>query len=124
MLAYRIEELLEARRAPQAELLVKELSGDVKVWRLVIEQGLRHWAARPEAESADAIRERLSARLARLNAHIEETLNRAAERELVDTESRNFYRLLGGFRGVSEAAVAYAGIAGTIDWAQWREEMF
>jgi hypothetical protein len=32
--------------------------------------------------------------------------------------------LLGGLRGVSEASVAYAGIAGKIDWLQWREEKF
>jgi hypothetical protein len=27
-------------------------------------------------------------------------------------------------RGVSAAAVAYAAVAGTIDWEEWREEVF
>jgi hypothetical protein len=58
MFAYRIEELLEARRAPQADLLVKELSGDVRAWRLVLDQGLRDWAERPEAESAEDLRDK------------------------------------------------------------------
>jgi hypothetical protein len=124
LLAYRIEELVKTRRLPQADQLVKELSEDVKAWRLVIEQGLHNWAEKPEAEAAEDLRTRLAARLEQLDARIEETMNRAAEGELVDEESRNFYRLLGGFRGVSEAAIAYAGVAGTIDWAQWREERF
>ncbi len=124
MFAYRIEELLEARRAPQADLLVKELSGDVRAWRLVLDQGLRDWAERPEAESAEDLRTRLSARLTRLDARIEETMNHAAEGEFVLEKDRNFYRLLGAYRGVSEAAVAYAGVAGNVDWGEWREERF
>ncbi len=35
-----------------------------------------------------------------------------------------FYRLLGGYRGVSDAALAYARAAGAIDWKQWQEEKF
>ena len=60
----------------------------------------------------------------RAGARIEEILNRATEREINDEASRGFYRLLGGFRGVSEAAVAYAGVAGKVDWGEWREERF
>ena len=124
MFAYRIEELLEARRAPQADLLVKELSGDVRAWRLAIDQGLRDWAERPEAESAEDLLTRLSARLTRLDARIEETMNRAAEGEFVLEKDRNFYRLLGAYRGLHEAAIAYAGVAGNVDWGEWREEVF
>jgi len=124
VLAYRIDELIEAHSAPQASLLMRELRDDGRAWRIVMEQGFKGWSERPETEPDDDQRKRLSARLARLNARIEETLNRAAEGAHIDEESRNFYRLLGGFRGVSEAAVAYAGLAGTIDWAEWREEVF
>ncbi len=124
VLVYRVEELIEARSAPQASILMRELSDEVRAWRIVVEQGFARWSEYPEAESADDLRERLSLRLARLNAGIEETMNRAGEEELSDEERRNFYRLLGSFRGVSQAAIAYAGAAGSIDWAHWREERF
>jgi uncharacterized membrane protein YccC len=124
MLASRIEELLKARRLPQAEVLVKELSGEAKAWRLVFEQALRNWSEKPEAESAEDLRAALSARINRLDDRIEETINRAAEGERVDEKNRNFYQLLGAYRGVSKAAIAYAEIAGTIEWGEWREERF
>jgi len=123
-LAYRIEELIRARGAPQASILVRELRDDVRSWRIVIEQGLKNWSERPETESVAELRERLSARLAKLNARIAETLNSAGEGQVSDQESRSFYRLLGSYRGLSEAAVAYAGSAAEIDWAEWREERF
>jgi uncharacterized membrane protein YccC len=33
-------------------------------------------------------------------------------------------QLLGSYRGVSEAAIAYTAVVGDVDWAQWREERF
>jgi uncharacterized membrane protein YccC len=124
VLVYGMEELMEARSAPQASHLMRELGDDVRAWRIVMEQKFKRCSERPEAESQDDLQKRLLARLAGLNARIEEVLNQAAEEKITDEESRNFYRLLGGFRSVSEASVAYAGIAGTIDWANWREEVF
>ena len=70
------------------------------------------------------IRARLAARLAALEQRIDEAFEQADVGALEGSDIENFYRLLGGYRGVSEAAVAYAGTAGTIDWAQWREEVF
>ena len=124
VLAYRIEELLNAAHQPQADLILVELGEDVKSWLRALEQGLCAWAERPEAESPEILRKRLSARLAHLDSRIEETLKRAAREDITDEQSRRFYRLLGGFRGLSEAAIAYAGVAGTIDWREWREERF
>jgi len=39
-------------------------------------------------------------------------------------DGENFYRLLGAYRGLSEAMVEYAGASGVIDWAGWRQEKF
>jgi hypothetical protein len=36
----------------------------------------------------------------------------------------NFYRLLGCYRGLSEALISYARLAGAFDWQQWREMRF
>lgn len=124
MLAYRIEELLNAIHQPQADLILEELGKEVKSWLRTFEQGLCTWAERPEAESPEKLRKRLSARLAHLDNRIEKTLNRTARVDITAEQSRRFYRLLGGFRGLSEAAVACAEVASTIDWGEWREERF
>ena len=124
ILAYRVEDLLEARRAPQASLLVRELRDDVRAWRVVIERGFKRWSEHPEAESAGDLRGRLSARMDQLNARVEETLDKAGEADLSDKERANFYQLLGSLRGLTEVGIAYAGRAGDIDWAEWREERF
>jgi uncharacterized membrane protein YccC len=124
ILVYRMEDLIEARRAPHAEVLVRELTKDIRAWRLVIEENCRRWAERPEAGSAGDLPERLKARLATLNTTIEKTLNAAALEEISEEESGNFYRLLAGFRGFSDAALVYADVADEIDWSQLREERF
>ena len=60
----------------------------------------------------------------RLEARIREALDKAPEDRISDRDAENFYRLLGAYRGVSEALVEYAGNAGGIDWERWREERF
>ncbi len=73
---------------------------------------------------ADTLREGLAARLAQLERRIEETMNHAAEGELSDQENERFYRLLGAYRGLSEAGVEYAAMAEGIAWERWRESRF
>ena len=119
-----MEDLIEVRQAPHAEVLVRELTEDVRGWRLVIEENCRKWSECPEAGSVEDLRERLKTRLAALNSRIEETLNAADPEAVGDQESGNFYRLLAGFRGFSEAALVYAGASREIDWEKLREERF
>jgi hypothetical protein len=72
----------------------------------------------------NVFRERLTARLENLEARIQETMNKAAEGELNDQDSENFYRLLGAYRGLSEATIEYASTAERIEWSRWRESRF
>jgi hypothetical protein len=51
-------------------------------------------------------------------------LHKTTEGELSDWEGENFYRLLGAYRGLSEALIEYANTAGGIGWEQWRESRF
>jgi hypothetical protein len=55
---------------------------------------------------------------------IDAIIEQPGRKTLSAEDGENFYRLLGAYRGVSEAAVAYAGNAATIDWADWNEEKF
>jgi uncharacterized membrane protein YccC len=125
-LAFRIEALIDAGKQPQAGLLVHELSDDVRAWRMQAQEQVGLWAKDPALASAAgiAMRDRLNARLARLEAHMEETFGRAGEGELSSKDYENFYRLLGSYRGLSETAIDYAQLAHGIDWAQWREARF
>jgi uncharacterized membrane protein YccC len=124
LLAYRIEDLLAVRRADQAEVVVHELGADIRAWRTVVEQAFQQWSDVPEADPGTDLRERVSERLARLNARIEEVSARARLGEVGGAELRSFYRLLGAFRNLTQAGVAHADQARHIDWAHWREERF
>jgi uncharacterized membrane protein YccC len=125
-LAWRIKELVDAREAPQADLLVEALIEDVRAWRMLVQQQFRLWADDPvlAIEPGVDIRDRLTTRIARLEASIGETLHVAGEGKLSEGDYENFYRYLGAFRGLSESGIEYSRQAQEIDWARWREARF
>jgi uncharacterized membrane protein YccC len=125
-LAYRIKALAEARDYPQADLLVRELLDDVRAWRLVVQQQLRLWADNPVMAIGPSVvmQDRLTARLAKLEARVEETFRLTGEGQLSTEDYENFYRLLGSYRGLSESGIGYVRLAEKINWAQWREARF
>ena len=123
-LTYRMQELLEARQSPQADLLVRELLADVRAWRLAVQGIFQGLARDPAAVPASGLRERLTAKLDHLEQRIEATLNKAADGELTERDGESFYRLLGAYRGLSEATINYAASAGGIDWSRWHEARF
>jgi len=122
-LVYRLDQFLEARAVPQAESLARELRDDITTWQTGIETTFDRWARSPEAEPIAALEQRLEAALTRLEERMKEVVNESGG-AVNKEDGENFFRLLGGYRGVSEAALAYAGAAQQIDWAQWREERF
>ena len=124
VIVYRMEDLIEARHAPHSEVIVRELTEDIRAWRHVIEGGCRRWSEQYAGRDPGELRERLKVRMAKLNERVEETLNAAGPGEISDAEAANFYRLLGGFRGFSEAALVYADGAAGVDWRQLKEERF
>ncbi len=125
-LALRMKELMDARKHPQAELLVRELRDDVHAWRVLVEEHFRLWADDPEAAVVPGVemQERLKARLTRLEDRIAETFTLADEGELSLEDYKNFYRLLGSYRGLSESGIGYIRVAEKINWAQWKESRF
>ena len=95
----------------------------MQAWEAGLENLFGAWARKPEAEPMAALQRRLETGLVQLEERIEAVVNRA---DLVVSreEGENFFRVLGGYRGVSEAALAYAGAAQVINWSHWREERF
>lgn len=123
-LALRMRELSETRGCPQSDLLLKELLADVRAWRLAIESIFKQWSVSPADRPEGDLGERLAGKLASLEQRIGATLNLPEAAALKDEDYVNFYRVLGSYRGLSEALVGYARQAERIEWAQWREARF
>jgi ElaB/YqjD/DUF883 family membrane-anchored ribosome-binding protein len=123
-LAYRLQELLDARASPQSELVMRELLTDVRAWRLRVLEVFDAWSRGLAPESAHALRQRMSARLERLEERVEETMNKAPEGALGDEDKEHLYRILGAYRGLSVAGLAYAVSADGIQWETWHESRF
>jgi len=125
-LANQIKDLVEAGDYPQAELVQKRLLDDLRAWHQVIDARLQRRADDPTQyiEPSADVRKRLTDRLAGLEASIEEIFTRSDNGELSTADYDSLYRLLGSYRGLSEAAIDYAQLADGINWAPWREARF
>jgi uncharacterized membrane protein YccC len=123
-LSFRMQELTEAGVFPQSDLLVRELLADVRRWRVAVQEIFGQFADNPETAEPAALQSRLDAVLVRLEARIQEALDRIDAAEVSTDESGNMYRLLGAHRGVSEALVNFAGQTVGIDWTRLREGRF
>jgi hypothetical protein len=123
-LAYRMEDLIEGRATPQSQVLARELFSQVRAWRIALQEILGKLAQQPEAADFADFRARLDATLERLEGQIETALAGADQTSVSTRENENSFRLLGAFRGVSEALVSFARQAGGIDWAHLRENRF
>ncbi len=124
-LTLRIEELGEARRRVRSDPRLEEVVGELREWRLLAQQQFRLWTENPAAalDPGADLSARLHARLARMEDQLDRVRAGAGEGgPVVDYEK--LYRYLGGFRGLSEAAIGYAAAAGSVDWEPWREARF
>jgi uncharacterized protein YPO0396 len=115
---------LEARHNPQSQFLVQELSEDVLAWRLKMQELFQLLAKNPAAIKHASLRARLDRNMEEIEARIKNVLNKADKGQINDRDSENFYHILGAYRGVSEAAIAYVEVSGAIDWDPWHEERF
>jgi len=123
-LTYRMQELLESRTNPQAQFLVQELLADIRAWRLRVQEAFQRLSKDPAIGDTERSLAILGEILENLEKRVEETLNKAAEGQLSTQDGENFYRLLGAYRGISEALVGYIVNADTIEWGRWREARF
>ena len=125
-LANQIKDLVEAGDYPQAELVQKRLLDDLRAWHQVIDARLQRRADDPTQyiEPSANVRKRLTDRLAGLEASIEEIFTRSDNGELSTADYDSLYRLLGSYRGLSEAAIDYAQLSDGINWAPWQEARF
>ncbi len=124
-LSLRIGELLEAREHVEPDPRLEEVVTELREWRLLAQRQFRLWADDPAAalDPGADLGERLHARLARIEDALEQGRGRAAGQG-PPLDYPALYRYLGGFRGLSEAAIGYAGVSTSVDWDPWREARF
>ena len=116
--------LIELRGVRQSESIRQALITDMHAWRMAIQDILRHLVASPVSEDATALRSRLDAKLAAVEARIESESNAVDPGGTCNEEIENMYRMLGVYRRISETLVEFAGRAAGIDWTRLREEQF
>ena len=122
-LTYRLQELLEVRSLPQSPLLVPALGDDMQTWRQQVIETCQHLSADHSYRKAP-LDAHLDERLAQLEKHIEAHLDGAGGDSLSLADQENVYRLLGAYRGTSQALLDFAKVTGNVDWTRWYEERF
>jgi hypothetical protein len=123
-MSYRIDELLGAGNdVSEFTIAEHEMLADLRCWNNGLEHAFARWSMEPEAQAED--KQLISCKdwLAAFETKVEESRNQL-KNTVTKEEGEEFYRLLGGYRGVSVAVAKYTQIAHSIDWEQWREERF
>ena len=73
-LAWRMQDLIEARATPQSQVLARELLSQVRAWRVGLQVIFGNLSQHPEAADFADFRSRLDAMLERLEEQIEEAV--------------------------------------------------
>ena len=82
------------------------------------------WSKKPDVELTDGLKNDLLMKLKYITDKFDKLLGKGNEDMLTEEKAESFYRLLGGLRGVTQATISYATTTGTLNWEQWREEVF
>ena len=123
-LTYRMQAFLVTGDGIDEEFLGQELINDIQSWQLMVQEAFQRLSDDPTSGNKEKFRARLVEIMTNLEGRIKDTLNKAGEGQLSAQYGENFYRLLGAYRGVSEALIGYTGSTDGIDWSHWHEERF
>ena len=121
---YRMQELLDARGNIQSAFLVQELQSDIRSRQIRMQAFLLRLSEDPTAGNSEKFIAILTGLVEQHETRIKETLNKTSKDQLSPQDSENFYRLLGAYRGVSDAMGEYLKSTDVIHWARWKEEKF
>ena len=123
-LAFRVADMLNAKKsAASISIEANELHKDLETWRDSTGMVLAQWSREP-GEQTDEHRLKIAKTwLSNFEKKTDAVI--AANGKGVSLEERErLFQLMIGFRGVSQAALAYAQVARNTDWEEWREERF
>ncbi|WP_426417959.1 FUSC family protein [Aestuariirhabdus sp. LZHN29] len=123
-LGYKMQELLEERRVEQSPVLEQALREDVLAWKAGVHSIIQRLSEGTETVEIDSLSLNVSSFLDRLEKRISGVLEASSGEPLSSQQGEDFYRLLGAFRGVTDALVDYVGCSQNVPWHQWKEGRF
>jgi hypothetical protein len=123
-LSGRIKNLCQERCFLKDPYLISELSDEARAWRLVFKETLHDISSAPESFGQDNVKTRMADMMDNLENRIRCVLNGLTAKQVEPHDRENFYRLLGAYRGVSNALTSHAANVSAINWSCWREERF
>jgi len=123
-LADQMQGIAEASSYTQSMHLPKDLRTDISDWQIAVQNTFSNLSGDPTSGNRDAFQSRLAGIMTVLEQRIQLVLDKGGESRISAQDGENFYRLLGAYRGVSDALVSYAGSTMSVEWAPWREERF
>ena len=120
-----VQELIAVREETGIEeKTAHEIQDYIRTWRQGFKELFARLSMKPDAEDDASLRSALDDVLERLEARIEQALNADKSQSWRPDNEDNEYQLLGVYRGLSEALVAYAKSARGVDWSNLAESRF
>jgi hypothetical protein len=124
-LSDRLQAMVEVRPVTdEPSVLARELLADMRAWRVGMKDVLGRLSTDAGSLEHGSAGVRLEARLDQLEARVEEALRKGDDQRMPSAVLDNMYRLLGAYRGLSEALVQVTQSTAPIDWARLREARF
>ena len=124
LLGNRMEQLLDERDNPHAPMLIQQLRDDFRGWQNGIRASMRRLTRGPAASDPKRLQSALDETLHKPEARVRDVLDIKPENRCSERDAESIYRLLGAYRGLSEALVDCVDNAAKIDWDPWRQERF
>ena len=117
----RIQALLESHSNPPSQFFIDELLADTRAWRLTMQEAFQSLSKHSIIENGTGFRNKTGKITGHLEARIETMLNNTDYDQISEMDRDNFYRLLGAYRGISDALLEHSGNARLIDWEEWHD---
>ncbi len=123
VLSARLRAMQAVGGQPQADVLAEKLRDDLRTWKDGMISACNTLSASSGA-GGGTLRDQLAKFLDHLEERIRTVMDDAADGESRERDAERLYRLLGAYRGVSQALVAYQERTDSIDWERWRDARF
>ena len=120
----RTRALFQAESATPLHPRVADLTGLMREWRTSLQGISRELSVRPGTADLTVSGARLQDTVARIEAQIEDALDKFGEKGLSLAESEGIYRVLGTCRRVSDALMDAIEKGLLIDWTRLQEARF
>ena len=122
VMVVRMETLIDANSNSHGSS-VTQLNDTIMVWRQRLGKTFDSWdnltKKKIKSNAAELVLKMMDELEEKLKVIEAKNKNRINEEEGIQ-----FYHLLGGYRGVTDATLSFVKVADQLDWKQWKEERF